>query len=69
MPTTVFALYSRIEEPQMCIRDSTNAAGFGPPQGLLATLAVVVLITTLLSGVNYATDFARAARGAASKTQ
>ena len=43
----------------------TNAAGFGPPHALLATLAVVVLVTTLLSGVNYAMDFARAARGAA----
>jgi cardiolipin synthase len=43
----------------------TNAAGFGPPHAFLATLAVVVLVTTLLSGVNYAMDFARAARGAA----
>jgi cardiolipin synthase len=47
----------------------TNAAGYGPPQGFLATLAVVVLITTLLSGVNYLMDFVRAARGAAPKTQ
>lgn len=42
----------------------TNAAGYGPPQGFLAVLAVVVFITTLLSGVNYATDFARAVRAA-----
>jgi cardiolipin synthase len=47
----------------------TNAAGYGPPQGFLTTLAVVVLITTLLSGVNYLMDFVRAARGAAPKTQ
>jgi len=47
----------------------TNAAGYGPPQGFLTTLAVVVLITTLLSGVNYLMDFMRAARGAAPKTQ
>jgi cardiolipin synthase (CMP-forming) len=42
----------------------TNAAGYGPPQGFLAALAVVVFITTLLSGVSYATDFARAVRHA-----
>jgi cardiolipin synthase len=47
----------------------TNAAGYGPPEGLLVMLAVVVLITTLLSGVNYAIDFARAARGTAPKPQ
>jgi cardiolipin synthase len=47
----------------------TNAAGYGPPQGFLATLAVVVLVTTLLSGVNYLMDFVRTARGAAPKTQ
>ena len=47
----------------------TNAAGYGPPQGFLGALAVVVLVTTLLSGVNYLMDFVRAARGAAPKTQ
>ena len=47
----------------------TNAAGYGPPQGFLATLAVVVLVTTLLSGLNYLMNFVRAARGAAPKTQ
>jgi len=47
----------------------TNAAGYGPPQWFLGALAVVVLVTTLLSGVNYLMDFVRAARGAAPKTQ
>jgi cardiolipin synthase len=47
----------------------TSAAGYGPPQRFLAVLAVVVLITTLLSGVNYLMDFARAARGASPKPQ
>jgi cardiolipin synthase len=42
----------------------THAAGFGPPQGFLAALAVVTVVTTLLSGVNYATDFVRTAWGA-----
>ena len=42
----------------------TNAAGYGPPHGFLEALAVVVFITTLLSGVNYEMDFARAVRGA-----
>jgi cardiolipin synthase len=43
----------------------TNAAGYGPPRGFLATLAVVTVVTTLLSGVNYAMDFARTVRRAA----
>ena len=47
----------------------THAAGFGPPQGFLMTLAVVTVVTTLLSGVNYATEFVRTAWGAGSKTQ
>jgi cardiolipin synthase (CMP-forming) len=46
----------------------THAAGYGPPQGILASLAVVAVLTTLLSGANYARDFARAVRGGASKT-
>jgi cardiolipin synthase len=46
----------------------THAAGYGPPQGFLATLAVVTVITTLLSGVNYALDFARVVRGISAKT-
>jgi cardiolipin synthase len=46
----------------------THAAGYGPPQGFLATLAVVTLITTLLSGVNYAVDCVRTFRGGAPKT-
>jgi len=47
----------------------THAAGYGPPQGILATLAVIVLVTTLLSGVNYAMVFVRTARGAAPRAQ
>lgn len=47
----------------------THAAGYGPPQRLLFSLAVVTVITTLLSGVNYAMDFARAIRRAAAGTQ
>jgi len=47
----------------------TNAAGYGPPLGFLATLAIVAVVTTLLSGVNYAMNFARTLRGAAPKTQ
>jgi cardiolipin synthase (CMP-forming) len=47
----------------------THAAGYGPPQGFLAGLAVVAVVTTLLSWVNYAMDFARALRGAAAKAR
>jgi cardiolipin synthase len=46
----------------------THAAGYGPPQRLLATLAVVAVITTLLSGVHYVMDFARTVRRAAART-
>lgn len=46
----------------------THAAGYGPPQGFLAGLAVAAVITTLLSGANYAMDFARGLRGAAART-
>jgi cardiolipin synthase len=46
----------------------THAAGFGPPPGLLAALALLSVVTTLLSGVNYAADFVRTAWGARSKT-
>jgi len=46
----------------------THAAGYGPPQGVLAGLAVVAVVTTLLSGAKYALDFARALRGAEAKT-
>jgi cardiolipin synthase len=47
----------------------THAAGYGPPLGFLATLAIVAVVTTLLSGVNYAMNFARTLRGAAPKAQ
>jgi cardiolipin synthase len=47
----------------------THAAGFGPPQGFLTTLALVTVVTTLLSGINYATDFVRTAWGAGPKTR
>jgi cardiolipin synthase len=46
----------------------THAAGYGPPQALLAALAFIVVITTLLSGANYALGFARTVRAAAPKT-
>jgi len=40
-----------------------------PPQGLLSALAVMIVITSLLSGVNYARLFARRASSARAKTQ
>jgi len=46
----------------------THAAGYGPPQRFLATLAVIAVVTTLLSGVNYAVDFVRIFGGGAPKT-
>lgn len=47
----------------------THAAGYGPRRGFLAALALVAVVTTLISGVNYAIDFAHTVRGAAPKTQ
>jgi cardiolipin synthase (CMP-forming) len=46
----------------------THAAGFWPPPAFLAALALLTVVTTLLSGVNYATDFVRTAWGARSRT-
>jgi cardiolipin synthase len=37
----------------------THAAARVPPQGFLSALAVIIVVTTLLSGVNYAMLFAR----------
>jgi cardiolipin synthase (CMP-forming) len=47
----------------------THAAARVPPQGFLSALAVIIVITTLLSGVNYAVVFARRASDARAKTQ
>jgi len=47
----------------------THAAARVPPQGLLNTLAVVIVVTSLLSGINYAVAFARCASAARAKTQ
>jgi cardiolipin synthase len=46
----------------------THAAVDVPSRGLLTTLAVVTVVTTLLSGVNYARDFAHQAWGVTPKT-
>jgi cardiolipin synthase len=45
----------------------THAAARVPPQGVLSALAVVIVVTILLSGVNYAVVFARHASGARAK--
>ena len=47
----------------------THAAALVPPQGFLSTLAVIIVGTTLLSGVNYARVFARRAAQARAKTE
>jgi cardiolipin synthase len=45
----------------------THAAGFGPPGAALNALAIIVLVTTLSSGVMYLASFVRIARGPAAK--
>ena len=45
----------------------THAAGYGPSLALLNGVAVVTVVTTLLSGVKYLANFVRAARGPAPK--
>jgi cardiolipin synthase len=47
----------------------THAAARVPPQGFLSALAVIIVGTTVLSGVNYAVLFARRASSARAKTQ
>ena len=46
----------------------THAAGYGPSLALLNGVAVVTVVTTLLSGVKYLANFVRAARGPAPRT-
>lgn len=47
----------------------THAAARVPPQGVLSTLAAFIVVTTLLSGVNYAMVFASGAAAARAKTR
>lgn len=45
----------------------THAAGYGPSLSLLNAAAMVTVVTTLLSGLQYLANFVRAARGPAPK--
>jgi cardiolipin synthase (CMP-forming) len=45
----------------------THAAGYGPAGSLLSALAIVIVVTTLSSGVIYLANFVRSARGPAAR--